>query len=189
MRFRWTISVLLVVASAAHGQESGIEFFEMKIRPVLVEHCYQCHSKQTGKERGGLRLDTRESLRTGGVTGPAIVPGKPADSLLIKAVRHASDDLKMPRDGKLRPEVARVRRGEAWVEAAVRDVLRGERVAVRPGDRVPLDGVIREGRSAFDQAAVTGESVPVDKGPGDEVWAGTINVSASFELEVTRRAS
>ncbi len=64
----------------------------------------------------------------------------------------------------------------------------GARVLVRPGDRIAVDGIVRAGRSAVDQAAITGESVPVDKAAGDEVYAGTINTSGALEVEVTRRA-
>jgi hypothetical protein len=79
------------------------EFFEMKIRPVLVEHCYPCHSQQAAKRKGGLRLDTRDDLRRGGDSGPAIVAGDSNASLLIKALRQ--DGLKMPPKGPLPPGV------------------------------------------------------------------------------------
>ncbi|WP_338263548.1 heavy metal translocating P-type ATPase [Corallococcus caeni] len=91
--------------------------------------------------------------------------------------------------GQLRPEVARVRRGSEVVEVPVADVARGERIVVRPGDRVPLDGIIREGKSSLDQAAITGESMPVARKPGDEVFSGTINCEAALEVEVTRLSS
>src|SRR5438105_2609091 len=63
-----------------------VQFFEQKIRPVLVKHCYECHSVEAKKKRGGLRLDTRAGLLEGGDSGPALVPGKPVSSLLIKAL-------------------------------------------------------------------------------------------------------
>ncbi|MCC6521170.1 MAG: heavy metal translocating P-type ATPase [Polyangiaceae bacterium] len=90
--------------------------------------------------------------------------------------------------GKLRPETARVNRDGDVVELAVGQVTRGDVVVIRPGDRVPLDGVIRTGQSTLDQAAITGESVPVAKGPGDPVFAGTINAEAALEVEVTKLA-
>ena len=68
-------------------------------------------------------------------------------------------------------------------------VKRGDLVVLRPGDRVPLDGVIRAGQSSLDQAAITGESIPVPRGPGDEVYCGTINTEAAIEVEVTRLSS
>jgi Zn2+/Cd2+-exporting ATPase len=91
--------------------------------------------------------------------------------------------------GKLRPENARVKRGEDVVEVPVREVRRGDIIVVRPGDRVPLDGVIRSGRSSLDQATITGESVPVAKGPGDTIFASTINTEAMLEVEVTKLSS
>ncbi len=74
-----------------------IEFFEAKIRPVLVNSCFDCH---TADEKGGLRLDSRERLLKGGDSGPAIVPGNPDASLLMKAVRHAQGVSKMPRSAR-----------------------------------------------------------------------------------------
>jgi hypothetical protein len=85
----------------AGAADDGIDFFEKKIRPILVEHCYQCHAKDAKKQRGGLLLDSRAGIRKGGDTGPAVVPGKPAESLLLKAVRHVDPELKMPPKGKL----------------------------------------------------------------------------------------
>ena len=79
-----------------------LAFFEAKVRPVLVEHCYKCHSKEADKVRGGLLLDSREALIEGGNTGPAVVPGKPDESLLIQAIRYHDEDLQMPpKDEKL----------------------------------------------------------------------------------------
>jgi Zn2+/Cd2+-exporting ATPase len=91
--------------------------------------------------------------------------------------------------GKLRPETARIKRGDEIVETPAPQARRGDLVVVRPGDRVPLDGVIRAGSSALDQATVTGESTPVAKGVGDQVFAGTINTEAMLEIEVTKLSS
>src|SRR5207248_5695788 len=86
--------------SAAPPQE--IEFFEKKIRPLLVEHCYSCHSTGGKKPKGGLLLDSRDGVRKGGESGkPAVVPGKPEDSPLIQAVQYQSDELQMPPRAKL----------------------------------------------------------------------------------------
>ncbi|MFB0535603.1 MAG: heavy metal translocating P-type ATPase [Anaerolineae bacterium] len=74
-------------------------------------------------------------------------------------------------------------------EVAVEQLAVGDRVLVRPGDRVSVDGVVRAGESAVDQAPITGESVPVEKKPGDEVFAGTINTTGVLEVEVTRLAA
>ena len=72
-----------------------VEFFEKRIRPVLAQNCYECHSSAT-KAKGGLALDTRDALRTGGDSGEAIVPGRPEESLLIKAIRRGNPKLQMP---------------------------------------------------------------------------------------------
>ncbi|MBI3878183.1 MAG: PSD1 domain-containing protein [Verrucomicrobia bacterium] len=76
-----------------------LAFFEKKIRPVLVEQCYKCHSATSEKVKGGLLLDTKEALLKGGSTGPAIVPGKPDKSLLIKLLKSDKDDERMPPKG------------------------------------------------------------------------------------------
>ncbi len=78
--------------------------------------------------------------------------------------------------------------GGAWLEVAAADVTPGSRVRVRPGERVALDGVVASGRSTLNQAPITGESIPVEKGPGDTVFAGTINETGAFEFTVTAAA-
>jgi len=92
------IATVILAASLVAGSSARADnFFELKIRPVLADHCLRCHGPE--RQRGGLRLDSREQALTGGDTGPAFVVGKPAESLLMKSVRH-QDDLKMPPDGK-----------------------------------------------------------------------------------------
>jgi hypothetical protein len=95
------VSVLPGLAGESKPSAEQIAFFEAKIQPVLVAHCYRCHSDQTRSPRGGLRLDSREALLKGGDTGPAIVPGKPEASLLLRAVRHTDRLLSMPPKEKL----------------------------------------------------------------------------------------
>lgn len=94
-----------------------LEFFEAKIRPVLVEQCYECHSGMSTTPKGGLRLDLREALMTGGDSGPALVPGKPEDSLLLKALRYESYE--MPPSGKLSDAV--VADFERWIQMGAPD--------------------------------------------------------------------
>ena len=100
------------LASPAETTPQGIEFFETKIRPLFAAHCYECHSAMH-KTRGGLLLDSRAGFMKGGDSGPVVVPGKPADSLLIKAVRHIDPELKMPKGGKLADQL--IGDLEAWV--------------------------------------------------------------------------
>lgn len=76
-----------------------------------------------------------------------------------------------------------------WVEVPAGLLTPGDRILVRPGDRVSADGAVVSGHSAVDQAAITGESIPADKAPGDLVYAGTINTFGALEIEVTRRAA
>ena len=88
----------------------------------------------------------------------------------------------------LRPAEATVRRDSRMVTLPIEDILVGDRMFVKPGERLALDGRIIEGRSSLDQAAITGESIPVAKEPGDTVLAGSINQRGSLEVEVTRLA-
>src|SRR6185436_518785 len=81
-----------------------IAFFEKSIRPVLVKECYSCHAENAEKIKGGLTLDSRDGMRKGGETGPAVVPGDLRKSLLVKAIRHATDELAMPPKKKLSDE-------------------------------------------------------------------------------------
>lgn len=118
------------LATASERDASNDESqFESKVRPLFVAHCQRCHGAE--KQRGGLRLDTPDGMRSGGETGPAIVPGKPEESLLIEAVRHAGP-FKMPPKGKLaEAEVAAlvewVRRGAVWPSAEPRGPARVSR--------------------------------------------------------------
>jgi len=110
----------LTTAAAAADDPAGLEFFESKIRPILVDNCYHCHSHQSEKVKGGLLLDTREGLLKGGDTGPAIKPGDLEQSLLIKAVRYTDHDLQMPPKNKKLPadQIAAL---EAWVKMGAPD--------------------------------------------------------------------
>ncbi len=114
--------------SAFHAVEpvaDGGEFFEKRIRPVLAERCFKCHSAGGEKIKGGLVLDTRAGMLKGGDTRPALVPGNPEKSLLIEAIHYTNEDLKMPPKGKLAPQeiadfVTWVKSGAVWPKDAVR---------------------------------------------------------------------
>ncbi|MBI2882291.1 MAG: heavy metal translocating P-type ATPase, partial [Candidatus Methylomirabilis oxyfera] len=86
----------------------------------------------------------------------------------------------------LRAKTARVIRGDLTQDIPVEEVRVGDLVLVRPGEKVPVDGIIREGQSALDESMLTGESLPVDKGPGDQVIGATVNKMGSFKFEATR---
>jgi hypothetical protein len=106
-----------------------VQFFEQKIRPILVKHCYSCHSSRAKKARGGLRVDTRAGLLSGGDSGPALVAGKPEASLLIKAIRH--DEIAMPPKEKVPEEV--VNDFVRWIEMGAPDPRDGRVAPARTG--------------------------------------------------------
>ena len=114
---RAAVVALLASAFASTGRaDDKTAFFEAKIRPVLVENCYSCHS--AAKKRGGLLLDSKEGLHKGGDSGAALKAGAPNDSLLIKAIRYGDPDVKMPPKGKLPATV--IADFERWIaEGAV----------------------------------------------------------------------
>src|SRR5947207_14773546 len=84
-----------IAQTTANSEEALVEFFEKKIRPVLVDNCYNCHSANTNS-KGGLRVDDRNGLIHGGGRGAAIVPGHPEKSLLLQVVRYTHEKVKMP---------------------------------------------------------------------------------------------
>jgi hypothetical protein len=111
-----------IVAIEPAKPDSGIEFFEKKIRPVLADKCYHCHSADAEKIKGGLTLDTREGSRRGGENGPAVVPGDVDASLLVEAIRFHNKDLAMPPQksgGKLPDDV--IKDFEQWVQMGAPD--------------------------------------------------------------------
>jgi Cd2+/Zn2+-exporting ATPase len=111
-----------------------------------------------------------------------------AEAIEAKSLDRARKAIKDLLD--LTPERATMRRpDDSWEETDIRLVPVGGLVRVKPGERVALDGVVTRGRSAVNQAPITGESMPVEKNPGDAVYAGTINESGSFEFRVTAGAS
>ncbi|MCB1235345.1 MAG: DUF1553 domain-containing protein [Verrucomicrobiae bacterium] len=112
-----SLAAICLPARAISPEE--LEFFESKIRPVIAQECYECHNSKD-KARGGLVLDTRDGWQKGGESGPAIVPGRPADSLFIRSIKHLDDDLKMPKAGaKLEPETVAV--FEKWIALGAPD--------------------------------------------------------------------
>ncbi|HET6574818.1 MAG TPA: DUF1549 domain-containing protein, partial [Fimbriiglobus sp.] len=135
---RWTalatVALLGLPASAFADDKptpKGVEFFERKVRPLLVKHCYSCHSATAKKLRGELRLDTRDGVKQGGASGPVVVPGEPTKSLLIQAVRHADDVSPMPPKEKLTAvEVADL---EAWVKMGAPDPRSGAAITPAKG--------------------------------------------------------
>ena len=122
--FCFSFLAVLAGLSSLHAQEPTAEqltFFEQKIRPVLAENCYKCHSARSKKLKAELYLDSRKGLLKGGETGPVVVPGKPEASLLIRAVVYLDNELEMPPNKKLPDKVIAdlqewIRIGAPWPE-------------------------------------------------------------------------
>ena len=89
-----------IAPAPASISAADLQFFETRVRPILVDRCYKCHSHDADKIKGGLMLDTREGMLHGGDTGPAIAPGKPEDSRLVDAISYKDADLQMPPKGE-----------------------------------------------------------------------------------------
>ncbi len=105
---------------AAEIPKDQLEFFESKVRPILVESCHKCHSEAQGKTKGGLALDNKAGWEKGGETGITIKPGDVEGSLLIKAIRYHDEDLQMPPNGEKLPE-ASIAVLEQWVKMGAPD--------------------------------------------------------------------
>ena len=154
MRSHWTMTLamagLWLVATPARADD----FFEAKVRPVLVKRCEKCHG--ASKQKAGLRLDVRSGWERGGGQGPAVVPGKTEESLLVRAVRYTDDDLQMPPDGKL---------PDAEVSALAEWVRRGA-VDPRGGGPVRIGGMtLDDARRWWSFRPVTRPTVPHPSAP------------------------
>jgi hypothetical protein len=124
---------VLSVSPLASASLADAEFFETKVAPILNEHCHKCHSHAADKIKGGLVLDSAEGAFAGGDTGPAIVPGDPAKSLLVTAISYRDEDLQMPPKGKKLGDDAIavltdwVKRGAPWPKSSG-----SQKMTVRP---------------------------------------------------------
>jgi hypothetical protein len=135
--------------------KQGLDFFEKNVRPVLATRCYGCHNGTAGVTRGGLALDTKDGLRAGGNHGPAIVPGQPDKSLLIKAIGYADTSLQMPPGGKLPDDqVAALRQ---WVQNGAPD----PRVAANTTGKPKLTGLTPQARAHWAFQPIHKPAVPV----------------------------
>lgn len=164
--FEWLRIAMVVVAVAcgapspglAQTEDAGIKFFESKIRPVLVAQCYECHSAESKSPKGGLRVDSRQALLTGGESGPAVVPGDLEESLLLTALRH--DGLAMPPSNKLPAET--IADFEAWIKLGAPDPREG----AAPVARSQID--LEAGRRFWAFRPVVKPSVPA---VADDRWS------------------
>ena len=129
------LAIVLLASTAFAADPTGVVFFEQKIRPVLAEHCYECHSERAKKLKGGLLLDTKAGWQKGGDSGePALIPGKPDASLLLRVVRHLEDDLAMPPKKPQLP-AAIIADLAAWIAMGAPDPRDGAPVAARRADK------------------------------------------------------
>jgi len=106
-------------ATAAPAEDAKIAFFEKTIRPILIQRCYECHSVEAGKSKGGLLIDSRDAILKGGDSGPAIIAGNPDKSHIIESVRYQNQDLQMPPKGAM--PAAEVKALEEWVKMGAPD--------------------------------------------------------------------
>jgi hypothetical protein len=155
--------VALVACTSALRAEDGVEFFEKRVRPVLVEHCYECHSAQSKKLGGGLLLDCRAGLLKGGDTGPAIVPGNASTSLLVAAVRYTDQSLQMPPKGKLSDTA--IADLETWINQGAVDPRADEALGTKPGN--DWQGILRSRRDWWSLQPVAERPIPR---PRDLPW-------------------
>jgi mono/diheme cytochrome c family protein len=147
--------VAILPLCAAEPTTEQIEFFESKVRPIFVDHCYTCHSEKAEKLKGGLRLDSPEAILKGGDTSQAVIPGDVEGSLLIKAVRYTDPDLKMPPKNK-KLSADQIASLEAWVKMGA--ALPRSTAATHPPDQIAK---VRARHWAFQP--VKKPSVPVVK--------------------------
>ncbi len=150
---------LCAASKAAEPTPEQLDFFEKRIRPILVTHCYECHSVEKKKNEGSLTVDSRAALLKGGDSGPAILPGDPDKSLLMIAVRQTDKDLKMPPEAKL--SAAQLDDLAAWIKAGAADprVPAASAVAAKPKTGMTLE----EGRQFWSFQPVKDPPVPAVK--------------------------
>src|SRR5258706_15839532 len=140
---RLHIFLLSALAASLPAQTPDPAFFETKIRPVLATKCYGFHSSKLKAPMGGLVLDTKAGMQKGGALGPIVVPGKPSESQLLKALRFTDAQLQMPPTGKLADAV--INDFEQWIAAGAIDPRKD--AAATAGTPAPLKGMpVEEGK-------------------------------------------
>tara|TARA_B110000438_G_scaffold303189_1_gene363627 strand:+ start:1226 stop:3583 length:2358 start_codon:yes stop_codon:yes gene_type:complete len=130
------VLVCVILGSCSLSADDGNDFFEAKIRPLLVQHCYECHSGKTGVVESGFDMDTRTGMLAGGDRGIAVVAGKPEESPLMMAISYRLSDLEMPPAGKLPAEEAELL--VRWIRAGATMPL-GEGVATKKKPQTVID--------------------------------------------------
>ncbi len=203
MQERWTFLTVAAAGVLLSVGFFGEKFFGLPHSVALVCYvlAYMAGGYDVAREalpallRG--KFDT-DLLMLMAAAGAAAINQWPEGAFLLFlfSLGHAGEHYALDRArnavgalGKLMPRTAHVKHGERVEEVPVEQLVVNDVVVVRPGDRVPVDGIIAAGESTIDQSAVTGESVPVTRKPNDEVFAGTINQENGLDVRVTRLAS
>jgi hypothetical protein len=131
----FTVRLMVILCggavAAAEPSAEQLAFFEAKVRPLLVKHCYECHAAKSSQTKGGLALDSRSGWQAGGDSGEVIVPGRPDESLLIESVRYSNSDLQMPPKYRLSDQEIAVL--VAWVELGAPDPRSSGPIAKKSG--------------------------------------------------------
>ena len=157
---------LALPAFADEPTKEQLAFFEGKIRPILSERCYKCHSVEAGKSKGDLTLDSADTTRKGGATGPGVVPGKPEESFLYKAITYTDKDLEMPPSssgGKL--DAQQIADIATWIKMGAPDPRK------EPGKASKLSGLNDKARSHWAYQPIKAHiKVPVNK---NQQWCYT----------------
>ena len=184
------VGMLLVSSALAQGpvqrEREEVRFFESRIRPVLIEHCYDCHNGEAAEPGGGLLVDSREGLLRGGVSGPAIVAGRPESSLLLAALRHSEPKLAMP------PPDA----GDKLTDQVIADFERWiRRGAVDPRDEeTPAPVGDAESRAWWAWQPIEAKEPPADPdgrldNPIDRFWMAALRSQGIEPNSPTQRAT
>jgi hypothetical protein len=185
--YSWLVLACLAnIVDAANDKAAdaaGIAFFEKRIRPVLVEHCYACHSADKKKKQGGLLLDTRAGIRRGGDTAGAVVPSSPDQSLILDALRY--EGLEMPPKGKLSAKI--IKDFERWIRIGAPDPRDG-------GEEVSKSGGVslEEGRKYWSFQPISNPKPPKNKQakwPANEIDAFILQAQEAKGLVPTTDAN
>ena len=202
MQERWTLLTVVVAGLALAVGFFGEKFFGLPPSVALAFYllAYLAGGYDVAREalpalfRGKFDIDI---LMIAAAMGAALLGEwtEGAFLLFLFSLGHAGEHYAMDRArhavgilGELMPRTAFAKRGDRLEEVPVEQIAVDEIVVVKPGERVPVDGVIVAGESSIDQSAITGESVPVGRKPGDEVFAGTINQDNALDVRMTRLA-
>ncbi len=200
MQERWTVILLVIAGFALLLAWLGGQYLGFSSQLVLLFYALACISAGYDIATHALPALLRGKFDTDllmlAAAGGAIVLNQWQEAavlLFLFALGHAGEHYALERAhnaihalGELMPRVAHVRRGEHIEELLLEQVVIGDIVVVRPGDRIPVDGSVLRGVSTVDQSPITGESMPVTKQPDDQVFAGTINQAAALDLRATK---